>query len=234
MLMCWVQHVVASAPEIFLLLAIAIGTWLGRIRIRGFAIGATACILIVAVLLGQIGTFVIPPLFRSLFFALFVFTIGYRSGPEFFASLSVQTLAQVVLALVMGVSGLVVILIFAHVLHLGPGMAAGLGAGSLTQTSMMGTAADRLRPAQCAASQHQFEGNQIASPDLISPTQRKLRGLMTIRLSRFLPLCETLFARGKGTAGAAGHENRFRSGCRRDDTQRRRPDDRRLHGRGHA
>jgi len=39
----WVHHVVASAPEIFVFLAIAIGTLLGRIRIHGFTIGAAAC-----------------------------------------------------------------------------------------------------------------------------------------------------------------------------------------------
>jgi putative transport protein len=50
----------------------------------------------------------------------------------------------VVLALVMGASGLLAILIFAYTLQLGPGTAAGLGAGSLTQTSMMGTAAGAL------------------------------------------------------------------------------------------
>lgn len=72
--------IITSAPEIFLLLAIAIGTILGRIRFRGFALGATACILIVAVILGQLGNFVIPPLLKSIFFSLFVFTIGYRSG----------------------------------------------------------------------------------------------------------------------------------------------------------
>ena len=100
--MTWVQHAVTNAPEIFLFLAVAIGTLLGRIRIRGFAIGATACTLVVAVILGQLGTFVIPPLLKSILFGLFVFTIGYRSGPEFFASLSFRTLAQVALALVMG------------------------------------------------------------------------------------------------------------------------------------
>ena len=73
-----------------------------------------------------------------------MFTIGYRSGPEFFASLSFQTLAQVVLALVMGGCGLIAILIFAYTLHLDAGTAAGLGAGSLTQTSMMGTASGAL------------------------------------------------------------------------------------------
>src|SRR5438105_670809 len=102
--MAWVQHVAASAPEIFLFLAVGIGTILGRIRIRGFAIGATACTLIVAVIIGQLGTFVIPPVLKSILFGLFVFTIGYRAGPEFFASLSLQTLGQVVLALLMGAS----------------------------------------------------------------------------------------------------------------------------------
>ena len=136
----------------------AAGTLLGRVRIRGFAIGATACTLIVAVLLGQLGTFVISPVLKSMLFGFFVFTIGYRSGPEFFASLSYQTLAQAVLALVMGGCGLIAILIFAYTLHLDAGTAAGLGAGSLTQTSMMGTAsgaleglalpADRLKEAQ--------------------------------------------------------------------------------------
>ena len=142
--MAWIGHVAASAPEIFIFLAVAIGTVLGRIRIRGFSLGVPACILVVAVVLGQFGTIVIPPLLKSILFGLFVFTIGYRSGPEFFASLSLQTLSQVVLALVIGTCGLLIILIFAYTLHLGPGTAAGVGAGALTQTSMMGTASGAL------------------------------------------------------------------------------------------
>jgi putative transport protein len=70
--------------------------------------------------LGQLGTFVIPPLLRSIFFGLFVFTIGYRSGPEFFASLSFKTLTQVALAFVIGACGLVVIVAFAYLLQLDP------------------------------------------------------------------------------------------------------------------
>jgi putative transport protein len=142
--MTWIRYAVDHAPEIFIFLAIAIGTLLGRVRFRGFALGSTACTLIVAVFLGLLGTFVIPPLLRSIFFGLFVFTIGYRSGPEFFASLSIRTLAQVAMALIVGGTGLIVILTFAHVLQLDPGTAAGLGAGSLTQSSMMGTASGAL------------------------------------------------------------------------------------------
>ncbi|MBJ7403540.1 MAG: transporter [Bradyrhizobium sp.] len=139
-----VRSIITTAPEIFLLLAIAIGTVLGRLKISGFSIGTTACILIVSVLIGQLGSFAFPPILRAILFSLFVFTIGYRSGPEFFASLSVRTLAQVVLALVIGSTGLVLVLIFAHVFKLDTGTAAGLAAGALTQSSVIGTASGAL------------------------------------------------------------------------------------------
>jgi putative transport protein len=139
-----VRWIIATAPEIFLLLAVAIGTVLGRVRIRGFSIGTTACTLIVAVLMGQFGVFTFPSVLRVTLFSLFVFTIGYRSGPEFFASLSVRTLAQVAMALVLGGTGLVIVLGFAFIFALDPGTASGLAAGALTQSSVIGTASGAL------------------------------------------------------------------------------------------
>ena len=61
-----VRWIVSTAPEIFLLLAVAIGTSLGRIKIRGSSIGTTACTLIVAVLMGQLGTFTFPSVLRAM------------------------------------------------------------------------------------------------------------------------------------------------------------------------
>src|SRR5258706_5764544 len=139
-----VRWMIATAPEIFLLLAVGIGTVLGRFRIAGFSIGTTACTLIVAVIIGQLGTFTFPSLLRVVLFSLFVFTIGYRSGPEFFASLSVRTLAQVALALVLGGTGLLMVLIFAFTFGLDAGTASGLAAGALTQSSVIGTASGAL------------------------------------------------------------------------------------------
>ncbi len=139
-----IRSVASTAPEIFLLLSIALGTFLGRLKIAGFSIGATACTLVVAVILGQFGTFVIPPLFKTIFFSLFVFTIGYKSGPEFFASLSVRTLSQVGLAMVVAFTGLAIVLAFAFTFHLDSGTAAGLAAGALTQSSVIGTASGAL------------------------------------------------------------------------------------------
>ena len=142
--MSTIQWITTTAPEIFLLLAVAIGTALGRQKFFGFSIGTTACILIVSVILGQLGTFTMPALLKTILFSLFVFTIGYRSGPEFFASLSLRTLAQVALALVLGLTGLILVLMFAFTLGLDPGTAAGLASGSLTQSSMIGTASGAL------------------------------------------------------------------------------------------
>jgi putative transport protein len=86
------RWIAATAPVIFLPLAVATGTMLGRVNIRKFAIGTTACILIVSALMEQLGSLTFPSLLRVILFSLFVFTIGYRSGPEFSASLSIRTL----------------------------------------------------------------------------------------------------------------------------------------------
>src|ERR1700704_3959718 len=142
--MATIKWMVSTAPEIFLLLSIALGTFFGRLQFKGFSIGATACTLVAAVLLGQLGTFVIPPLLKSIFFSLFVFTIGYKSGPEFFASLSLRTLSQVGIALVVSTTGLAIVLAFAFAFHLDSGTAAGLAAGALTQSSVIGTASGAL------------------------------------------------------------------------------------------
>lgn len=145
------RWIISVAPEIFLLLAVAIGTILGRVKIRGFAIGTTACVLIVAVLIGQLGGFSFPPILRGILFSLFVFTIGYRSGPEFFASLSFRTLAQVAMALVLGGTGLLIVLAFAFSFKLDPGTASGIAAGALTQSSVIGTASGALAQLGLAA-----------------------------------------------------------------------------------
>ena len=81
--MTWVNQVVLNVPEIFLFLALAIGTALGRVRIRGFAIGATACTLVVAVVLGQLGVFVIPPMLKSIFSASSFSPSAIVPGPRF-------------------------------------------------------------------------------------------------------------------------------------------------------
>src|SRR6202140_3699160 len=113
-----IRWVISTAPEIFLLLSIALGTFFGRLQFKGFSIGATACTLVAAVLLGQLGTFVIPPLFKSIFFSLFVFTTRFKSGPELFASVDLKTLSEVGVAVAISIPGLTLVVAFAFFFRL--------------------------------------------------------------------------------------------------------------------
>ena len=139
-----IKWMVSTAPEIFLLLAIALGTILGRKQIAGFSIGATACTLVVAVIIGQLGNFVIPAAVQNGLLQPVRVHDRLQIGARIFASLSLRTLTQVGLAVVVAITGLSIVLAFAFTFHLDAGTAAGLASGALTQSSMIGTASGAL------------------------------------------------------------------------------------------
>jgi putative transport protein len=124
-------------PELAIFLSLAIGYLLGKIKVGAFSLGATTGTLIAALTIGQAGIEV-TPLIKQVFFALFIFTIGYRVGPQFFASLkgSAKILA---LSVVFCVIALVVAILAAKGFGLDPGSAGGLVAGALTQSAVIGT-----------------------------------------------------------------------------------------------
>ena len=97
-----VRWIIATAPEIFLLLAVAIGTVLGRIRIAGFSIGTTACTLIVAVIIGQLGAYAtkgIPDLALGRSRSVsWVPPQGERQRPRLFVRLQGKTMFGVVVS----------------------------------------------------------------------------------------------------------------------------------------
>ena len=75
-----------SYPQLVIFLVIAIGYFIGQIKLGNFSLGATASILIVALFFGQLNI-AVSPLVETLSFAIFIFCIGYKVGPEFFSSL---------------------------------------------------------------------------------------------------------------------------------------------------
>ena len=72
-------------PQIVIFLAIAIGYFIGKIKIFNFNLGSTAGVLIAALFLGQLDI-TVTPLIRTVSFALFIFSIGYKVGPPFFGA----------------------------------------------------------------------------------------------------------------------------------------------------
>src|SRR5215204_4571709 len=83
----------------------ALGFLIGRFSIKGVALGAVTGTLLAGVLVGQM-KIDIPDLVKTVAFIAFLFALGYKVGPQFFAGLRKGGLPQVVVAVVGCVVGL--------------------------------------------------------------------------------------------------------------------------------
>ena len=89
----WVANALRHHPELALFLALAVGYAIGKIKIGGFKIGPVIGVLIAGVVIGQLGIKVSNEL-KYAFFLLFLFAIGYKTGPQFFRGLRASGLPQ--------------------------------------------------------------------------------------------------------------------------------------------
>jgi putative transport protein len=139
----WFVAVLRGHPEVAFFVTITLGYAFGRLRIGSFTLGAVTGVLLAGVLVGQLGI-VLPGAVKQVFFLLFLFSIGYRTGPQFFRGLKSDGIPQAVLAAVFAVVGLAVTYALARLLGYNAGTAAGLLAGSLTESAAIGTASDAI------------------------------------------------------------------------------------------
>lgn len=125
--------------------------------------GAVTGCLIGGLLLGALIEVGINGTVKSLFFIMFLFALGYKVGPQFFRGLKKDGLPQVVNAVTVCVTGLLVCWGFAELLDYGPGLSAGLLGGALTQSAVIGVAQDAISqlPGNGGA-KGQAEGNLVA------------------------------------------------------------------------
>jgi len=146
-------------PQIVIFLAIALGYSIGKIKIFGFNLGSTAGVLLTALVLGQMNI-VVHPLLKTVAFALFIFTIGYKVGPQFFGALKKDGLKYLWLSLFVGIVGLTLAILLGKFFGFGKGMTAGLLGGALTQSAVIGTAEGAIRHLSISVAQKiNFESN---------------------------------------------------------------------------
>ncbi|AJI45963.1 aspartate-alanine antiporter [Francisella tularensis subsp. novicida] len=126
-------------PFIALFLTLSLGYLVGKIKYKTFVLGGISGSLIIGVIIGQLNITISPDI-GSLFFALFIYAVGYQGGAQFFRSLNKDTLLLLASSTITCVLGLVCVLVFAWIFQLDKGTAAGLGAGGLTQSAMIGSA----------------------------------------------------------------------------------------------
>ncbi|MFI8366049.1 aspartate-alanine antiporter [Streptomyces sp. NPDC085466] len=138
------RNIFQPHPELLVFITVALGFLFGKLRYKAIALGAVTGCLVAGLLLGAQFEITIDATVKNLFFTLFLFALGYKVGPQFFRGLRKDGLPQVVNALVVCVTGLLVSWGFAVMLGYGPGLSAGLLGGALTQSAVIGVAQDAI------------------------------------------------------------------------------------------
>ncbi|MFF3176189.1 aspartate-alanine antiporter [Streptomyces sp. NPDC057900] len=138
------RNIFTPHPELLVFLVVAFGFLIGKIRYKAIALGAVTGCLVAGLVLGAQFKVQIDGTVKNLFFIMFLFALGYRVGPQFFRGLRKDGLPQVVNAVVVCVTGLLVSWLFASILGYGPGLGAGLMSGALTQSAAIGVAQDAI------------------------------------------------------------------------------------------
>ena len=133
-----------NQPIVFILLALAIGTLIGKVSVMTISLGSTAGTLLVGVLLSMIAeaaygiTYSIPGILSSFMLLLFMYALGLKVGPQFFSGLRKGGLAFVVIGLIVWSLNWVIAYFGAMLAGLAPGYATGLISGSYTITAILG------------------------------------------------------------------------------------------------
>ena len=115
-------------PLLLLFLVMAIGYWVGKIRLWGSSMGVAA-VLFVGLAFGALDPdFAIPPIMLDLGLVLFVYTIGLANGPGFFSKFRREGLREVLF--IVGIMLLPAILLVG--VHFAFGLTAATTAGIFT------------------------------------------------------------------------------------------------------
>ena len=142
--MQWITDLLRAHPELAIYFTLGIGFLIGKIHIKGFSLGIVTSVLLVGVVVGQLNIPMTGAL-KQTAFLLFLFAIGYKVGPQFFAGLKKEGLPQVLFAVVMCVFILLSTWVIALVMGYNAGEAAGLLSGSQTISAVIGVADDTIR-----------------------------------------------------------------------------------------
>lgn len=141
--MNYLTQALREHPELAVFLTLALGFLIGRVKIGSFSLGTVVGTLLAGVAIGQLAIQV-PAVVKYVFFDLFLFTTGYKVGPQFFRGLKKDALPQLALTLVLCVVCLLAAYTAARLLHYDMGTAAGLLAGAFTESTVIGTASDAI------------------------------------------------------------------------------------------
>lgn len=144
-------HFLQTEPFIALFGVVALGMALGKPAIRGISLGSVICIIFAGLLL-SIGSYrstgvalALPDVIKTIFFNIFIFALGVKVGPQFFAGLRRDGIHMVAIGVIVAVLAPLISYLLGRMLDLPPGAVAGMMAGSNNSSATFGTASSALQ-----------------------------------------------------------------------------------------
>lgn len=142
-MMDYITDILREYPTLALFLTIGLGFLIGKIKIGNFSLGSVTAVLLVGVLIGQLKIPMSGPI-KMVFFMMFLFSVGYSVGPDFFRSLRGSGLKQALFAVVMGSVCFGSVCLVALILGYSKGETIGLFSGSQTCSALLGVGSEAL------------------------------------------------------------------------------------------
>lgn len=136
-------NILREYPPLALFLTVGLGFLIGRVKIGNFSLGSVTAVLLVGVLIGQLNIPMSGPL-KMVFFMMFLFSIGYSVGPDFFKSLRGTGLKQALFAVIMGGTCFATVISLAILFGYTKGETIGLFSGSETCSALLGVGTEAL------------------------------------------------------------------------------------------
>lgn len=139
-------HGLDAQPFILLFLMVAIGYLLGKVSYKGIGLGATASTLLVSLGVSLLAArsfgvkYAIPEFASTVFFNLFMFSVGMKVGPQFLTGLRRDAKNFIILGVAIPIMALGMIFLVKAIFHPAPGLLPGIFAGANTATPGLGAA----------------------------------------------------------------------------------------------
>ena len=156
----WLVSILREYPPLALFLTLGLGFFVGKIRFGNFQLGSVTAVLLIGVLIGQLEIPMSGPI-KMFFFMLFLFSIGYSVGPDFFKSLRGSGAKQALFAVLMSATCFCSTLAISYFFGYTRGETVGLFAGSQTCSALLGVGSEAIQKLGLSESQTEHELNIV-------------------------------------------------------------------------
>ncbi|MDC8786572.1 aspartate:alanine exchanger family transporter [Roseateles koreensis] len=161
-------YYLAEHPELGVFVAMGLGHWIGKFKLKGIGFGPVTGSLLAGLLVGYFFHVPVAETAKQLLFLLFMFGIGYSAGPGFVRGIQDGGWRWAVLGLTIPVTGLLTAYGMAKWLQLDMGYAAGMMSGGLTEAPVIGTTSEAIRSLPISADEKSRLISQIPVADALT------------------------------------------------------------------